>query len=136
MPVCGGICGIEITCPHGCIVFCTTDCTDCTQGCEPTTLGVPLQITRIIRTDKDIRFETSDTTAEDAPAHAGPAYDDTTDLRFSFQDASRASIAQVLATMSHRKVQVAKGREHERISASGTATLAELAVAHAFQLEG
>jgi hypothetical protein len=38
MSSCGGICGIEIDCPNGCGVFCTSDCTDCTQWCEPTTL--------------------------------------------------------------------------------------------------
>jgi hypothetical protein len=127
MASCGGICGIEISCPGGCIVFCTSDCSDCTQACEPTTLPAFREMTRITRTADGTQFKTRVGMSDENEASDLKKYPDGTRFRVCFHDVSRTTLASVMSHMHHRKVRAAKEDHKEKISGNETGTIAELA---------
>lgn len=135
MATCGGSCGIEISCPGGCFVVCTTDCTDCTQGCEPTMVEAFVQMTRIVRKTGDAEIRTKVGAAGSALDLGSQKYPDDMEFRVCFHDVSRATIASVLTAMSRRKMRASEVGTTEKLSATETGTVAELAAKYALVLE-
>ena len=123
---CSG-CGINISCPNGCGVFCTSDCGDCTSWCEPAkveglageTPGVFVRVTK--KGGVQIRV----VHAGDKPA--AETYSDSMSFQLSFHDLPRASVARLISTMHSRPVRAPKELESERLSGSATGTVAEIA---------
>jgi hypothetical protein len=64
-----------------------------------------------------------------------PRYSDQEELRISFYDLPRASVAHLLGNHLRRTVRVAPGKEEERISDSDEGTVAELAAKYSLVLE-
>ncbi len=137
MSSCEG-CGIHIECPDGCGVFCTSDCTDCTQWCEPTTVeadqgtlaeGV---MTRVNRETGDVRIRVGN--AVDGTAPELPTYSEDEELRASFDDIPLASVALLLGELLGRTVRAAE-REDERVSGSERGSIAEIAAKYSLVIE-
>jgi hypothetical protein len=134
MSHCGGICGIEIDCPGACGVFCTADCRDCTQWCEPTTLpdfdearagaspGVLLRITREADGAKVVVGEAANRLSANRRT-----YPEDTQFKLCFNDIPRASLARLIGNMHPRAVRARDGKAEEKLSGQASGTVAELA---------
>jgi hypothetical protein len=124
MSSCGGICGIEIDCPNGCGVFCTSDCTDCTQWYEPTTLpafdeasagespGLMIRITRGPGGGAQVRVGEA---ANRLDANRR-TYAETITFKLCFNDIPRSSLARLIGNMHPRAVRARDGKDEERLS--------------------
>jgi hypothetical protein len=132
MAHCGGFCGIEIDCPNGCGALCTTDCTDCTQWCEPTTLpqadtGSPGVMVRVSRQggEPNVRVIVGENAMK--PPVGASRYSANTEFKLSFNDLPRSSLARLLSSMHARPVQAPAGLAAERLSGSATGTIQQIA---------
>ena len=131
MSECGGICGITINCPNGCGVFCTSDCTDCTQWCEPTTLpafteaspGLLIRITRGADGGAQVRVG-EEANRLDANRRT---YSDDTQFKLCLNDIPRSSLARLIGHMHPRAVRARDGKDEERLSGQAVGTVAEIA---------
>ena len=130
MASCGGFCGINISCSGGCGVICTTDCTDCTQWCEPTHVGSlaesPTQGTllRVNRSSGDLHIKVVEPI--DSLATDSPTFSDQDEFKICIHDLPLASVARILSQHFGRTVNPPAEENDERISASHTGTMAEL----------
>ncbi|MEU1208025.1 hypothetical protein [Nocardia sp. NPDC005825] len=135
MATCSGICGIEITCPDGCGVLCTSDCEDCTQWCEPTTVetaGVALPVgvlTRVGKPGGNVHVHVG-AVDYDEPRHPAD-----TQFKIQFHDISNEGLARLLSTMSPHSVKAPTSIAAERQSGSGSGTIAELAAQFSLVVE-
>jgi hypothetical protein len=133
---CSG-CGIDISCPNGCGVFCTSDCGDCTSWCEPAkveavggeTPGVFVRVTK----SGDVKIRVLH--AGDKPAADAKKYPESMAFQLSFHDLPRASVARLISTMHSRPVRAPKDLESERLSGSATGTVAEIAARFALVVD-
>ena len=130
-------CTIDGDCSDGCGVVCSDDCGDCTFWCEPTKMGASDVTThpfiRIAKRTADGRMRIS-VASEADPNFAHPDFPENTKFRLCFHDLPRKSLARLLNSMSIRGVRAAE-RSEERLSGSGTGTIAELAAKHLLLLE-
>lgn len=132
MSTCTG-CGISISCPDGCGVFCTSDCTDCTQWCEPTTVEAFSQpaahvegvLIRIKRKPGTSDIEVAVGSEADKPGSG--KHPPGTQFRLCFNDLPLASLARLLGSLHDGKVRVAQARSGDRASGMEVGTLAEIA---------
>ena len=140
MSRCSG-CGMDISCPDGCGLFCTSDCSDCTRWCEPTHVREdPVSERRgegtLIRTNKHTGEERVIVgSLAELPASDLPPYSDQTDLIVSFNDIPRASVARLLGYLLGRSVRTAPPNEDERISGSYEGTVAEIMARYSLAFE-
>ena len=140
MSSCSG-CGIHISCPQGCGVFCASDCSDCTQWCEPTTVREDASsgergqgtLIRIDRTAGETRIRVG--SLADLPYSDSPRYSEQTELHVCLQDLPRASVARLFGYLLGRTVHTAAEGEDERISGSDRGTIAELVARYSLAIE-
>ena len=144
MATCSGVCGIHIDCgDRGCGILCTSDCTDCTQWCEPTHLpavsmgGIrsPGVLVRVIEQAEDARVRIWVGEAAERPNADAPKHPENTEFRLSFHDLSRAGLARLLSSMHTRPVRSPEGDDAEKLSGTASGTVADLAAKYSLIVE-
>mgnify|MGYP001270276883 CR=1 FL=1 len=129
MATCSGICGITINCgSHGCGIFCTTDCSDCTSWCEPTTLPAFDDTANglVVNVARESGEPTVDITF--AGIRVQRQYDGLEEFRLVINDVSLVTLAKVLGSVSPVPVQPPAGiNSADRVSGTGTGTVDALA---------
>ena len=131
-------CGHTINCSGGCGFLCTSDCTDCTQWCEPAEVkfdsadaGAASQggLVRTIKATGERMQLTLNASVANPSANA-PRYPSDTPLSLCMQQATLSSLALVLNVMHTATVRAPEGGVDDVVSDEGEYTLEQLAAKH------